>query len=229
MTADLLAALLAEPGVEERCRLDTTSSASGRFGFLALHGGLEEGTAEIAEAAADACGASLYAVVQPDDLRWHVPSRHYVAGTSDSLDAFCAHVDAVISLHGYGGLRGSDDRWTTVLLGGRNRPLASRLAGRLSAALSHYTWLDDLDRMPEALRGLHAGNPVNRPSRAGVQVELPPRIRGFGPFWAQWREQNQQHEERAQSRRDPTTSRARSFPPHTATLVAALAAAVSQD
>ncbi|MBV8952051.1 MAG: hypothetical protein JOZ99_14330, partial [Actinobacteria bacterium] len=27
-------------------------------------------------------------------------------------------------------------------------------------------------------------NPVNLPRRAGVQLELPPRVRGLGPHWA---------------------------------------------
>ena len=44
--------------------------------FLALHGGsLERGTAEIATAAADRAGASLYAIRQPEDMRWHIPSH----------------------------------------------------------------------------------------------------------------------------------------------------------
>ena len=55
------------------------------FGFLALHGGLEAGTAEIAQAAAVASNASIYAVVQPDDLRWHVPSHAFDPAQSDAL------------------------------------------------------------------------------------------------------------------------------------------------
>src|SRR5690606_39793265 len=65
----VFAELLAHPGVEEQVELRS------RFGFLAIHGGsLERGTAEVADAAAEQAGASLYAVRQPDDLRWHVPS-----------------------------------------------------------------------------------------------------------------------------------------------------------
>ena len=62
----LLRDFLEFPGVEEQ------STLRSRFGFLAVHGGLEQGTAEIATAAAEAAGASIYAVVQPDDLKWHV-------------------------------------------------------------------------------------------------------------------------------------------------------------
>ena len=103
------------------------------FGFLALHGGLEAHTAEIAHAAAIASNASFYAVVQPDDLRWHVPSHAYDPAQSDALDMFVDHVETVVSVHGFGGLRGSDDRWVTGLLGGSNRPLAARPARPCSA------------------------------------------------------------------------------------------------
>jgi phage replication-related protein YjqB (UPF0714/DUF867 family) len=164
--------------VEERCVLRSN------FGFLALHGGLEQATAELATAAAASAGASLYAVVQPDDLRWHVPSNRFELAASPLLAGFCAHVDFVVSLHGYGGLRGSDDRWTTVLVGGGDRRLAALVGGRLRAALPQYTWLDDLERIPSHLRGVHPDNPVNRTRAGGVQLELPPRVRGFGRFWA---------------------------------------------
>jgi phage replication-related protein YjqB (UPF0714/DUF867 family) len=169
--------LLTIPGVEERCVLRSS------FGFLALHGGLEHGTAEIACDAADAAGASLYAIVQPPDVWWHVPSHRFDPVHSPALTEFLEHVDVVVSVHGYGGLRTSDARWTTALLGGSNRTLAERLGGRLRQALPEYTWLDDLEAMPVALRGLDRRNPVNRPRRAGVQIELPPRVRGMGPHW----------------------------------------------
>jgi phage replication-related protein YjqB (UPF0714/DUF867 family) len=148
-----------------------------RFGFLALHGGLEQGTAEIAERAAHAAGASLYAVVQPDDLKWYISSLRYDPELSDDLARFLAHVDGVVSLHGYGGLRGSDDRWITALVGGGNRALAAALAAALRLALPKYRFVDDIDRMPPELRGVHPANPVNRARGGGAQIELPPRIR----------------------------------------------------
>lgn len=148
-----------------------------RVGFLALHGGLEEGTAEIAKEAAVAAAASFYAVVQPAGLRWHVPSHRYDPHQSCGLTRFLGHVDVVVSIHGFGGLRGHDDRWITALLGGSNRGLAADVAQTLRAALPHYRWLDDLDAIPPHLRGVHASNPVNVPSDGGVQIELPPRVR----------------------------------------------------
>ena len=120
----MLDQLLATLGVQERCGLGSA------FGFLALHGGLEAGTVEIAHAAAIASNASIYAVVQPDDVRWHVPSHQFDPLQSDTLVAYLEHVDVIVSVHGFGGLRGDDDRWITGLLGGSNRTLAARLAAR---------------------------------------------------------------------------------------------------
>jgi phage replication-related protein YjqB (UPF0714/DUF867 family) len=167
--------LLATPGVEERLELRS------RCGFFALHGGLEQGTAEIAAAAAAASGASLYAVVQPDDLHWHVPSNLYDPLHSADLQAFIAHVDVVISVHGFGGVRDADDRWTTALLGGTNRAYAQELADALDHALPQYRWIRELGEIPSHLRGVHPKNPVNRVRDGGVQIELPPRIRRPGP------------------------------------------------
>jgi phage replication-related protein YjqB (UPF0714/DUF867 family) len=192
--------LLAAEGVVEVCEL-----RSARIGFLALHGGLEATTYEIARTAAATSAASLYAVVQPDDLRWHVPSHRYETTWSESLAAFCAHVDVAISLHGYGGVRDSNTRWTTVLLGGSNRGAAVMLADALRAALPDYAWIDDIDRIPSEYRGLHPGNPVNATREGGVQIELPPRIRGTSPIW------------------EGVERDANGFVPHTATLVATLA------
>jgi phage replication-related protein YjqB (UPF0714/DUF867 family) len=166
--------LLATPGVEERF------VRGSRFGFCALHGGLEQGTAEIAQAAAGAAGASFYAVVQPDDLRGHIPSHRYDPARSEALAEFVASVDVVISVHGFGGVRGADDRWTTALVGGGNRGLAHALAASLTAALPGYRWIDDVDLIPSHLRGLHPDNPVNRVVGGGVQLELPPRVRRPG-------------------------------------------------
>jgi phage replication-related protein YjqB (UPF0714/DUF867 family) len=170
----MFAELLATAGVEERM------VARSRFGFCALHGGLEQGTVEIATAAALASGASLYAVVQPEDLRWHVPSHRYDPVCSHALGAFVASVDVVVSVHGFGGLRDADDRWTTALLGGTNRALAHDIADALAGALPHYRWVTDIDVIPRHLRGLHPGNPVNLVAFGGVQIELPPRVRRPG-------------------------------------------------
>ncbi len=167
----MFADLLATPGVEERF------VPGSRVGVCALHGGLEEGTAEIATAVASASGASCYVVVQPSGFRWHVPSHRYDPGASAELRDFLHRVDVVLSIHGFGGVRDAPDRWTTALLGGSNRELAQVLRERLTAALPGYRWISDLDDMPRHLRGLHPANPVNRPRLGGVQIELPPRVR----------------------------------------------------
>src|SRR5438552_11670747 len=137
--------LLAHEGVRECVHLES------RIGFLALHGGLERGTFEIAQEASRRSGASLYAVVQPADLRWHLPSSAYDPAHSDALAAFLDHVEIIVSVHGYGGLVTSDDRWTTVLVGGSDRELGARLAVALRSALPGYTFLDDIESIPPRL------------------------------------------------------------------------------
>jgi phage replication-related protein YjqB (UPF0714/DUF867 family) len=186
-----LGALLAEPGVEE------VLSLAGPVGFLALHGGGQDRvTDEIASAAASRSGASLYAVVQPPTLRWHIPSYRYSPEESEQLQRFVAHVQVVISVHGYG-----VDSWRmdwrppgfestrlgqfhareAFLIGGRNRERAAQLASCLRSALPDYEVWDDLDRIPPKASGMDARNPVNLSRAGGVQVECPPRVRGLGP------------------------------------------------
>ncbi|MFV0306191.1 MAG: poly-gamma-glutamate hydrolase family protein [Desertimonas sp.] len=164
--------LLAAPGVTESVELRS------RFGFLAIHGGwLEVGTDVIASGAAARSGASFYGVWHPDEHRHHLASTRYDPAESPPLRSFLDHVDVVVSVHGYG-RRG---RWMELLAGGTNRVLADHVAGHLRAGLSGYEVVTDLDAIPAALRGLHRDNPVNRPRGGGVQLELPPRVRGNSP------------------------------------------------
>jgi phage replication-related protein YjqB (UPF0714/DUF867 family) len=145
---------------------------------MAFHGGnLERMTDEIAAVAAERANASVYTVVQRFPLREHLPSTEVRPEHSKQLDLFLRHVDVVIALHGFG----RNDMWTTVLLGGQNRPLAATLANRLHAELPDFTFEHDLSRIPKDLAGQHPLNPVNAPPQAGVQIELPPRIRGLTP------------------------------------------------
>lgn len=170
--------LLAEPGVTELVALRSS------IGFLAFHGGsLERQTDVIAVDAAERAGASVYAVVQPPGLRWHVPSIDVSPDDSPALRAFVDHVDVAIALHGYGRL----GYWTSLLLGGSNRELAAHLADHLGPALPEYAAVHDLVAIPAELRGLHPRNPVNLPRHGGVQLELPPRVRGTTPHWEDWR------------------------------------------
>ena len=170
----MLQELLATNGVQEHCELRSV------YGFCALHGGLEAATAEIAMEAAALAGASFYAVVQPDDLSWHVPSHRYDPSESTALQTFLDHVDLLISVHGFGGVRGADDRWTTALLGGSNRELARAMQAVLTESLPGYRWIADVEAIPSHLRGLHPRNPVNLTTLGGVQLELPPRVRRPG-------------------------------------------------
>jgi phage replication-related protein YjqB (UPF0714/DUF867 family) len=171
------ASLLAHPGVEEVLEL------RGHFGFMAFHGGsLEEMTDIVARAAAEQSGASYYGVHQPPDLQWHLPSTAIDPDASAALATFLDHVDIVITVHGYG----RQGYWATLLLGGGNRELAEHVGKALNAALPAYEIATDMDRIPQPLRGLHPRNPVNRPRAGGVQLELPPRVRGQSPLWWDW-------------------------------------------
>jgi len=190
--------LLTAPGVEEVVEL------RGPFGFMAYHGGaLEAMTDVIAAAAAERAGASLYAVIQPDGMREHLALTKVSPAESPALAAFLDHVDVVITIHGFGqrGLFGS------LLLGGGNRPLADHVGAVLRRHLPAYGVVTDLDAIPPQLRGLHAANPVNLPRLGGVQIELPPRVRGASPMWWDWE--------------------GRGLTPHTIALIDALAEAVT--
>jgi phage replication-related protein YjqB (UPF0714/DUF867 family) len=139
---------------------------------------LEPGTAEIARDAAARAGASSYAIVQPDDLKRHVPSHEHDPADAPLLAAFLDHVDVIVSVHGYWG---RDDLHSALLVGGGDRELAAALAARLRTDLPDYLVIDDLDGIPRRLRGLDPRNPVNR-VRRGVQIELPHPVRAIGPY-----------------------------------------------
>lgn len=164
--------LLRHPDVFE------TAVTGSPVGIMAFHGGVEAGTAEIAEAAARQSGASLYVVKQPPALRWHVPSRAVDPLGSSLLAGWLSHVEVAIALHGYGRV----SRPRRILLGGSNRQLAGALARRLGERLTGFEVVTALADMPFELRGLHPHNPVNLPASGGVQVELPPSARGASPL-----------------------------------------------
>lgn len=171
------AELLSMDGVREE------SVLRGTFGFMAFHGGdLEEVTDTIARTAAERAGASYYGVLLPDRLEWHIPSRMVTADQSPALASFLSHVEIVVTVHGYG----RAGFFTSLLLGGGNRRLASHLGTLLRRHLPAYEIVDDIDLIPKDLRGLHQDNPVNVPPHSGVQLELPPRVRGASPMFWDW-------------------------------------------
>ena len=172
------ATILDAPGVEERCEL------RGRVGFMAYHGGhLEWMTDVIAERAASASDASIYSVTQPAGMREHFPSTTVDPEHSSMLTTFLEHVEIVITVHGFGrrGMFGS------LLLGGQNRSFAEHVGSTLRENLPAYDVITDVDAIPKKLRGMHDRNPVNVPPQRGVQIELPPRVRGTAsPLWWDW-------------------------------------------
>lgn len=167
----MLSELLAVDGVDEWVELRRHPQGLS-VGVMALHGGIEAQTAEMAAEVADATGASLYAVVQPDDHAWHVPSVAYAPADSSGLRRFLDHVDVVFSLHGFG--RPGLER--AVLLGGSNRHAANRTAAAF-ADHGAARVVARLRSIPKKLRGMHPSNPVNLARRGGVQVELGPSVR----------------------------------------------------
>jgi phage replication-related protein YjqB (UPF0714/DUF867 family) len=193
----MLNELLATDGVEETCELRS------KVGVMAFHGGsLEVMTDVIAREVADRAGASLYTIRQPRGFRWHIPSTLMDPSHSPALAGFLEHVDATIAIHGWGtdgftqdpGPRGElytadvfrfgrDGIDRPLLVGGRNRDLARRVADALRAALPTYEVIDDLEKIPANIRGLDRRNLCNRVREGGVQLELTPRVRGLPPFW----------------------------------------------
>jgi phage replication-related protein YjqB (UPF0714/DUF867 family) len=166
------AELLAHPEVVEELELRST------VGFLALHGGLEPGTAEIAREAAALAGGSCYTVSQPRELHVHVPSVDTDPDEAPRLAAFLDHVRTVISVHGY---YRPLEQPQSVLVGGANRALVAALAAELRDVLPHYRIVDDVDAIPSHMRGLDPRNPVNLAERGGVQLELPHHLRTVRP------------------------------------------------
>jgi phage replication-related protein YjqB (UPF0714/DUF867 family) len=189
-----LAQLLTIPGVREECILRSN------VGFMALHGGSQDrGTEQIASQAAAQAGASYYAIVHPPGLRVHLTSRLHDPEHSANLRAFLEHVDVAISVHGFGrdgfalwldpvhGLRiepyGPAIRGKQVgplrgiILGGLNAELLKAARELLEHRFAGYHVADERVRL-----GFHPDNPVNLPSAHGVQIELPPGLRGIGDF-----------------------------------------------
>ncbi|MBF6557638.1 MAG: poly-gamma-glutamate hydrolase family protein [Acidimicrobiales bacterium] len=189
-----LAELLTLPGVREECVLRSN------VGFMALHGGSQDrGTDQIASRAAEQAGASYYTVVQPAELRVHLTSRRHNPEHSALFRAFLRHVDISISVHGYGrdgfalwidpdrglviepygpAIRGNQSGpLRGIILGGLNVDLLSAARQLLHKRFADYHVADGRVRL-----GFHPDNPVNLPSARGIQVELPPGLRGIGEF-----------------------------------------------
>ena len=189
-----LAELLSWPGVEEICELRSA------VGLMALHGGSQDrGTHEIASRIADETGASYYAIVQPSGMRFHLTSLRHNPDDSDRLRAFLQHVEIAISIHGFGrdgfsltadpvggvviepygpALRGRQSGpLRGIIVGGRHTELLNVARRLLHDRFAGYHVADGRVRL-----GFHPNNPVNLPTSHGVQVELPPGLRGIGDF-----------------------------------------------
>jgi phage replication-related protein YjqB (UPF0714/DUF867 family) len=167
---------------------------------MALHGGSQDrGTDHIARQAAERSGASYYAIVQPSGLRVHLTSRLHDPDQSERLRSFLRHVKIAISVHGFG--RDGFLFWINpeqgpvidlygpallgrqtgplrgIILGGRNADLLGAARGLFRDRLAGFRLADERVRL-----GFHPDNPVNLPVLGGIQVELPPGLRGIGDF-----------------------------------------------
>lgn len=176
--------LLDHPDVEEVLTLrGQDTSLEHRIGFMAYHGGgLEEMTEVIAMRAAERSGASYYGVHQPKGMERHIPSIEVSPDASEHLKSFIDHIHTVITIHGFG----RQGYFTSLLLGGQQRALAEHIGGHLRTHLPAYKIITDIEAIPIELRGLHPRNPVNLPPGTGVQIELPPRVRGTTPLFWDW-------------------------------------------
>ncbi|MFF7967138.1 poly-gamma-glutamate hydrolase family protein [Streptomyces sp. NPDC007903] len=154
---------------------ETTLHLGGPVGLLALHGGVEGGTAELASTVAARTGATLLTFTQPTGPPTHIPSTRMSPCTP--LTTFLAHTTLTISLHGHN--RRSAPR--TIYVGGSNRPAARVLATALSHRAPAFVPLTTLSEIPNPLRGLHPDNPVNQTRDGGVQLELPVQARTTHP------------------------------------------------
>lgn len=176
--------LLDHPDVEEVITLRGQDlPLNQRIGFMAYHGGgLEEMTEVIAMRAAERSGTSYYGVHQPKGMERHIPSIEVSPESSTHLQNFIDHVHTVITIHGFG----RQGYYSSLLLGGQHRAFAQHVGSHLRVHLPAYRIITEIDEIPKELRGLHPRNPVNLPPGTGVQIELPPRVRGTTPLFWDW-------------------------------------------
>ena len=115
------------------------------------------------------------------------------------LRSFLQHVEIAISVHGFGrdgfsvwvdperglvvepygpALRGRQTGpLRGIIVGGRNGDMLDAARRLLRNRFAGYHVADERVRL-----GFHPDNPVNLPSAHGVQIELPPGLRGIGDF-----------------------------------------------
>ena len=170
--------LLATPACEEVCEL------RGRFGFMAFHGGsLEEMTDVIAAAAAERSGASYYGVHPAERPRRGTSRRTSVDPTTRRCWPTSSSTSTSSSPSTATAGTGFTPRCCSA---GRTARSPTTSATHLRTHLPAYEIAHRPRRIPSELRGLHPRNPVNLPRQQGVQIELPPRVRGASPLWWDW-------------------------------------------
>jgi hypothetical protein len=96
-------------------------------------------------------------------------------------DSFSLNVDPArgVVIEPYGpALRGSQTRpLRGIIIGGRNPELLDVARRLFHERFADYRVADERVQL-----GFHPDNPCNLPSAQGVQIELPPGLRGIGDF-----------------------------------------------
>ncbi|MGV9544125.1 poly-gamma-glutamate hydrolase family protein [Nocardia beijingensis] len=160
-SADKLTRMLAESRIEV--------DLDGPVGFLALHGGIESGTASLALRAASRVGGSALIVrQQSNDTRLHVSSNEFAPELFPQLRLILDHCPVIVSLHGHNRRAFAHH----VMVGGQNRVLAGEMASCLRRHTERLAVIDDLAVIPPEINGTKPANPVNI-AAAGTQLEIP--------------------------------------------------------
>ena len=100
---------------------------------------------------------------------------------SDATGSPCGSNRRGLLVEPYGPLFAATDRALRgIIVGGRNPDLLDAARRLLDGRFAGYHLADERVRL-----GFHSDNPVNLPSAHGIQIELPPGLRGIGDLGEQ--------------------------------------------
>ncbi len=136
---------------------------------LAIHGGIEPGSAELAEAIAGE-NANLYTFRALESYAGDFFDLHVTAANFDDPRALALAKasDVCVSIHGY-----RDAKTETVCLGGGNRRVRARVENALHATFPELVLREEC----KSIEGVNRKNIVNRCREKGVQLELSKKLR----------------------------------------------------
>ena len=150
---------------------------------MAYHGGsLEEITDVIATAAAERAGASYYGVHQPPTCSGTSPRSSIDPAASPALAAFLDHVDHVVTVHGYG----REGFGPPCCSAAGTVPLAEHVGAAPRRGCPPTRWSPTSRRSRWSCAACTPATRSTWPAGGGVQLELPPRVRGTSPLCWDW-------------------------------------------